>query len=196
MITTTLLISEEAVRNFTDINTAVDSALLRNNIRTAGDYWLRNTLGELLYRRIIDDVDNNTLADPYLTLLVDYCQDFLLYAAYYESLESIYIRPRNNGLIKPTGGENSIDVDLTLYNQKRQSVKNKMDFYNQRLTEYLIEEEALFPELNASNKLYDNPPDYTGKHKNPFVTRKTALAEEFHKRGYRIYDSRYKQYPQ
>jgi hypothetical protein len=196
MITTTLLISEEAVRNFTDINTAVDSALIRNNIRVAGDYWLRNTLGELLYRRIIDDVDNNTLSGNYQTLLVDYCQDFLLYAAYYETLESIYIRPRNNGLVKPTGGENSIEADMALYNQKRQSVKNKMDFYNQRLTEYLIEEEALFPELNASNKLYDNPPDYTNKHKNPFVTRKTGLAEEFSKRGYRIYDSRYKQYPQ
>jgi hypothetical protein len=184
------------VHNFTDINTAVDSALLRNNIRVAGDYWLRNTLGELLYRRIIDDVDNNTLSGNYETLLVDYCQDFLLYAAYYETLESIYIRPRNNGLVKPTGGENSIEADMTLYNQKRQSVKNKMDFYNQRLTEYLIEEEVLFPELNASNKLYDNPPDYTGKHKNPFVTRKTALAEEFSKRGYKNYDSCYKQYPQ
>lgn len=196
MQTTTLLISEEAVRNFTDINTAVDSALLRNNIRVAGDYWLQNTIGTLLYRKIITEVVANTLVNPYKFLLEEYIQDFLLYAAYYETLESIYIRPRNNGLLKATGGENSTDVDFTLYNTKRQSVKQKMDYYNTKLTEYLIEEEVLFPELNASNKLYNNPPDYSGKNANPFVTRKNQLADEFAKRGYRVYDSSRKQYPQ
>ena len=40
-----------------------------------------------------------TLTGDYKTLVDDYIQDFLLYAAYYETLEAIYIRPRNNGLI-------------------------------------------------------------------------------------------------
>lgn len=196
MYTTTLLISEAAVRSFTDVNKSVDSDLINNNIRVAGDYYLQNTLGTKLYRKIIDLVNTNSMAEPYKTLLDDYCQDYLLYCAYYETLESIYVRPRNNGLLRPTGGENSESVDFEMYNVKRQSVKNKMDFYNTKLTQYLIEEEALFPELNSNNKLYEQYPDYSNKYRNPFITSRMGFAEEAKNRGIKIYDSRYKQFPQ
>ena len=49
--------------------------------------------------------------------------------AYYYALEDIYLRPLNNGLLSPTGGENSEKVDGTWYNRKRQSVENKKQFY-------------------------------------------------------------------
>ena len=45
--------------------------------------------------------------------------------------EDIYVRPRNNGLLSPTGGENSEKVDGTWYNRKRQSVENKKQFYEE-----------------------------------------------------------------
>ena len=59
-MTTTLLISEAKVRQFTDINNNVDSSLLTNAIRTAQDIELQRVLGTILYNKIISDVDAAT----------------------------------------------------------------------------------------------------------------------------------------
>jgi len=195
-MTNVFLISEAKVRQFTDINNNVDTELIKNNIRVAQDYYLQSTIGTNLYNKIMSDVENNTLAGQYETILNDYIQDFLLYATYYETLESIYLRPRNNGLLRPNGGENSDPVDKDIYNMKRQSIENKMTYYNERLTNYIIEEEAQFPELNNADKLYEQNPDYTNKYRNPFVLRKSLYAEWARKYGLQLYDTRYKQYPQ
>lgn len=195
-MTDVLLISEAKVRQFTDINQSVDTELIQNNIRVAQDYKLQSVIGTNLYNKLQDDVKNNTLSGYYETLLNDYIQDFLLYVTYYETLESIYLRPRNNGLLRPNGGENSDPVDKDLYMMKRQSVENKLTYYAERLTNYIIEEETHFPELSNSDKLYEQWPDYTDKYKNPFVMKKQMYAEYMRKAGIRIYDTRYKQYPQ
>lgn len=195
-MTTVFLLSEAKLRAFTSLNNSVDSDLVRNSIRTAQDYRLQSILGTLLYQKLLDDVQAGTISGNYKTLLDNYVQDFLLYAAYYEALEEIYLRPRNNGLLKPNGGENSDPVDRDIYEMKRQSVLNKATFYADKLTKYLIEENGLFPELNQSNKLYEQVPDYSGKYKNPFVLRSFPYIEDLRKMGMRFYDSRYQQYPQ
>jgi hypothetical protein len=194
-MTNVQLISEAKVREFTSLNRSVDSALIVNCIRTAQDYYLQSVIGTLLYERLLNDVQNGTLAGDYKYLLDNYIQDFLLYAAYYEILEEIFLRPRNNGLIKPTGGENSVEIDLDTYNVKRQSVENKLTYYNERLTNYILEEDGKFPELNQADKLYEQEPDYASKYKNPFVVSDTRLAEFSSKMGIPLYDRRYKQYP-
>jgi hypothetical protein len=199
-MTNTFLISETKLREFTDIANNVDSALIKNAIRESQDIGLQRIIGTLLYEKIMDLVDAGTIGDSanaaYKTLLDDYIQDFLIYAAYYYALDSIYIRSRNDGLIRPTGGENSESVDRSIYNMKRQSVENKMEYYADRLTNYIIEEENSYPELNESNKLYEQNPNYDSKYRAGFVFSKDLTAQEFIKRGYRVYDQRYKQYPQ
>ena len=144
-MTNTLIISEAKLRQFTDLNDSVDTELLKNAVRTAQDISVQRILGTKLYKKILSDIDASSLTGNYKTLVDDYVQDFLLYAAYYEALEAIYIRPRNNGLLTPTGGENSIEVDRSLFNVKRQNTKNKMMFYADRLSAYLAEEQSLFP---------------------------------------------------
>ena len=195
-MTTTFLISEAKVRNFTTLNNSVDTELIRNCIRTAQDYRLQSIIGTVLYDKLISDIDSSSLSGYYQTLVDDYVQDFLLYAVYYETLEEIYLRPRNNGLLKPNGGENSDPVDKDLYDMKRQSVENKMTYYAERLTNYIIEEEANFPELNEGNKLYEQNPDYSEKYKSPFVMRTDMFAQQANEHGYPVYDSTRKQYPQ
>ncbi len=195
-MTNTLLISEAKVRQFTDINQSLDSDLIKNNIRTAQDYFLQSIIGTNLYNKLMQDVTNNTLTGYYETLLNTYIQDYLLYAAYYETLESIYLRPRNNGLLKPNGGENSDAVDKDLFNMKRQSIENKMTYYAERLTNYIIEEETHFPELSNSDKLYEQFPDYTEKYKSPFVMKNLVYTDYMQKAGIKIYDNRYKYLPQ
>lgn len=195
-MTDVFLISEAKVRGFTDLNNSVDSDLIKNNIRVAQDYWLQNIIGTVLYNKLLSDVQSSNLVDQYKTLVDDYVQDFLLYAVYYETLESIYLRPRNNGLLRPNGGENSDPVDKDIFDMKRQSTRNKIDYYAQRLTEYILEEDQLFPELQEDTKLYQQIPDYSNKYKSPFVLQDTLgyrFAEEY---GIRTYDSRFPYLPQ
>ena len=200
-MTTTLIISEAKLRQFTDINDSVDTALLKNAVRTAQDIEVQRILGTQLYQSILSQIDAGPTwtNSNYETLVNDYIQDFLLYAAYYEALEAIYIRPRNNGLLTPTGGENSIEVDRSLFNVKRQNTENKMQFYADRLSSYLAEEQALFPELNTNNKLYEMWPDYASQYRSPIVFGRNARVgahyQQAKEAGLRITDSKYKQYP-
>ncbi len=198
-MTNTLIISEAKVRQFTDINDSVDSALIKNNVRTAQDIHLQRIIGTKLYQKIQSDIDASTLTGDYLTLVSDYITDFLIYATYYETLESIYLRPRNNGLLQPTGGENSIEVDRSIYDMKRQSVENKMEYYADRLSSYISDEEQLFPELNTNNKLYEQYPDYASQYRSPIVfgykAKRGTHYRDAKNAGLRITDSKYKQFP-
>jgi len=200
-MTTTLIISEAKLRQFTDLNDSVDTSLLKNAVREAQDISLQRIIGTKLYQSLLSQIDAGPVwtSSYYQTLVDDYIQDFLLYAAYYEALEAIYIRPRNNGLLTPTGGENSIEVDRSLFNVKRQNVQNKMEYYAERLTNYIAEEQAYFPELNSANKLYEQWPDYGSQYRSPIVFGRNAKVGAHYKQakeaGLRITDSKYKQYP-
>ena len=151
-MTDVFIISEENLRQFTDINNNVDSKLLKNAVREAQDIEIQRILGTKLYNKILADIKAGTLSGNYQTLVLDWVQNALLYFSYYYSLEDIYLRPRNNGLLSPTGGENSEKVDGTWYNRKRESAKNKAQFYAERLTNYLIQKQGNFPELNRSEE--------------------------------------------
>ena len=200
-MTNTFLISEAQIRNYTDIEDNIDTALIKNGIREAQDIKLQTVLGTLLTDKLYSLVDAGTMGDSanaaYKTLLDDYIQNMLIYASYWYILDSVYVRSRNNGLLIPDGGENSVAADRSIYNVKRQAVENKMQFYSDLLTDYIIEEQVNYPELNASNKLYDLNPNYDSKYGSPFVfNRRGRLTQEFINRGIRVYDTRYKQYPQ
>jgi hypothetical protein len=198
-MTSTFILSEAKFREFTDVNDNLDTALIKNGIREAQDIHLQRIIGTKLYKSILSKVDASTLTGDYKTLVDDYIQDFLLYAAYYETLEAIYIRPRNNGLLTPTGGENSIEVDRSLFNVKRQSVENKMEFYAQKLSQYISENEATFPELSENNKAYEQNPDYSTQYRSPIVFNKNVKQAGNYQwakeAGLRVTNSAYNQYP-
>lgn len=198
-MTDVFIISEANLRQFTDINNNVDSELLKNAVRESQDIEIQRILGTKLYQKILSDIKNNTLSGDYQTLVLDYVQDALLYAAYYYSLEDIYLRPRNNGLLTPTGGDNSREVDGTWYNRKRQSVENKKQFYAERLTNYLIQKQGNYPELNGNVELQELYPDFGSQYKSPIVMRRNGRGAHYDQArecGLPVYDSKYPQFPQ
>lgn len=194
----TLIISEEYIREFTDINDNLDSKLLNNGVWEAQQIYLQRLLGTSLYDRILNDIDASTLTGNYQTLVVDFIQPFLLYASYWECLDAIYTRPRNNGLLQPTGGENSEKADATQYDRKRQMVTNKMEFFGEKLTNYLIQNESYFPELNDNGPFWKLNPDYGSQYKSPIVfnyrTRSWHYGQAL-SAGLRMADSRYPYMP-
>lgn len=198
-MTDVFIISEENLRQFTDLNNNVDSELLKQAVRTAQDIETQRVLGTKLYNKILAEIKASTLTGVYKTLVDDWVQNALLYEAYYYALEDIYLRPRNNGILIPTGGENSEKADGTWYDRKRQSVKNKKEFYEERLVLYLIQNQGLFPELNGNVQLQQMYPDFGNQFKAPMVFKRNGRgyhANQAADCGLPIYDSRYPQFPQ
>jgi hypothetical protein len=190
----TLLISEAKVKAFTDINNNLDPSLIKSTIREAQIIHITRLLGTKLYDKIIDDVDAGTLTGNYKSLVDDYVQDSLLYWSYYESLESIYLRPRNNGLLQPQGGDNALSVDMLIYDKKRRSVKNKAEYFSERLVDYLCFNNDLFPEYGTeqNDEIF---PDAGTQFKSPIVFRNT-IRDNIEQLGIKVTISRYSYLPQ
>ena len=188
------MISEAKLKAFTDINNNLDVDLIKSTIREAQIIHITRLLGSRLYNRIVDDINNDTLTGNYKTLVDNYVQDALIYWSYYESLESIYLRPRNGGLLIPQGGENNLPADLQVYEKKRQSVKNKAEYFSERLVDYLCFNNNLFPEYGQETN-DDIYPDAGTQFKSPFVFRQ-GVREDIEKMGIKITNSRYDYLPQ
>ena len=190
----TLLISEAKVKAFTDINNNLDPSLIKSTIREAQIIHITRLLGTKLYDKIIDDVDAGTLTGNYKSLVDDYVQDSLLYWSYYESLESIYLRPRNNGLLQPQGGDNALSVDMLIYDKKRRSVKNKAEYFSERLVDYLCFNNSLFPEYGTeqNDEIF---PDAGTQFKSPIVFR-NGIRDNIEQLGIKVTNSRYSYLPQ
>lgn len=190
----TLLVSEAKLKRFTDINNNLDTDLISSVIREAQIIHITRLLGSRLYDKIIEDVQSDSLTGVYKSLVDDYIQDALIYWSYYESLETIYLRPRNAGLVKPTGGENNIDADLALYDKKRQSIKNKAEYFSERLVDFLCYNSSTFPEYGTEQN-EDIFPDRDTQFKSPIVFRGGVRAD-IEKMGLKITNSRYGYLPQ
>ena len=197
-MTTTLLISEAKVRAFSDLNESVDDSLMVNGIREAQDISIQPIIGTKLYNELILKIDNNSVSGSYQTLIDDYIQPALVYASLYNITENIYVRSRNNGLLTPTGGENSVNVDKNMYDQKRQSIFNKQQFYSDQLSRFLTENLSLYPELGQNTLLYQFVPDYGSQYRSPIIMQRNTRAVYMNlarQAGLPIVNSAYPSYP-
>tara|TARA_R110000765_G_scaffold413712_1_gene513892 strand:+ start:1096 stop:1716 length:621 start_codon:yes stop_codon:yes gene_type:complete len=195
---TTLLISEAKVRAFSDLNESVDDSLMVNGVREAQDIVIQPIIGTKLYNELILKIDNNSVSGSYQTLIDDYIQPALVYASLYNITENIYVRSRNNGLLTPTGGENSVNVDKNMYDQKRQSIFNKQQFYSDQLSRFLTENLSLYPELGQNTLLYQFVPDYGSQYRSPIIMQRNTRAVYMNlarQAGLPIVNSAYPSYP-
>ena len=199
-MTTTLFISENFIRTYGGLETNLDTAFINNAIREAQDIKIQQLTGTLLYNKLISLVDAGTLGSSgneyYQTLMDNYIQNALIYASLYYIYDDVYVRPRNNGLLIADGGENSTSVDRSMYQVKKQTAENKYKFYGELLTDYLLEEEANFPELTANTKLYQLNPDYDSRYGSPFAfSNRGRMTDYMRRAGIPIFQKRYRQYP-
>ncbi len=169
----TLLINEADISAFTDIGVGYNSTDLSNAIVKAQERELRPILGKKLYDVFIAAIDNgNALADNYQTLLDDYIFKFLIHASYANVLESIFLKPRSNGLGQPVASSGFTPASQQLYNTKRDSVQSDMDHYGNKLVEYLNKNTDLFAEITASTDLDSDEADLSRqRNRSPFITR-------------------------
>ena len=136
-----LLISEQKLKNFTDIDQNVTTAVLLPFISVVQQTKVEYILGGKYYKQLLDGVINSNLSTTDTEFLEYFVQPLLIWAAYSECLPSIFMRIKNNGIV--TGAENTVTIKEMQYMQ--QAASDRSQFFEQRMIEQIIWNSNLYP---------------------------------------------------
>ena len=149
-----LLISPETLKTNTALRNDIDSGLLVNYIVLAQDIYIQETLGTDLFKRLISDIENETVTGIYKTLLDEYVIKALIHCSFYEVIPFVAYKFGNKGFVKGFVEGSGIEVELEEVNYIREKVvKRAMDSYLQRLSNYLKANYGKFPEYTTNTTL-------------------------------------------
>jgi hypothetical protein len=136
-----LLISETKIKNFTDIDQNVSSAVLLPFISVVQQTKLEYIIGGKYYLQILDGVINSNLSTNDTNFLEYFAQPLLLWAAYSECLPSVWGRIKNNGIVN--GAEQSVTLkEMQWFTEK---ASERSQFFEQRMIEQIIWNSSLYP---------------------------------------------------
>lgn len=145
------LLSEQRLKK-DFLNDNIASELILPSIQTAQDIYLKQTLGSALYDIICELVENNSVVEPYKTLLDDYIIIYLEYLAMAELCVPSSFKIGNIGVAQA--------YDNNVNTQSIQNVKYLESFYKQkastyenRLVTYIQQNINYFPEYLATNEV-------------------------------------------
>lgn len=145
------LLSEQRLKK-DFLNDNIASELILPSIQTAQDIYLKQTLGSALYETICELVENNSVVEPYKTLLDDYIIVYLEYLAMAELCVPSTFKLGNIGVAQA--------YDNNVNTQSIQNVKYLESFYKQkastyenRLVTYIQQNINYFPEYLATNEV-------------------------------------------
>lgn len=136
-----LLISENKLKNFTDIDQNVTSAVLLPFIGVVQQTKLEYIIGRLYYVQLLNEVATNTLTTINNNFLQYFVQPMLIWSAYAECLPSIFMRIKNNGIV--AGSEKTITISEMEYMQTR--ADDRGQFFERRMIEELIYNQSNYP---------------------------------------------------
>jgi len=155
-----LLTSETFVKSVSSISDNVAGKYVLPSIREAQEVGLKSILGSCLLTVLKDMGLAGTLTDPANAAykeLVDRAQYFLAYTAIVEVTTKVSFKITNFGVAKST------DENLTVATQDeigklQYYYQSKADYCKLELQQWLLENRALFPELNdcQCNKIRSN----------------------------------------
>lgn len=138
-----LLVSENKLKNFTDIDPNVTSSVLLPFIAVVQQTKLEYIIGAKYYKSLLYQVSGGTIQNNATdnNFLQYFVQPMLIWAAYAEALPSIFMRIKNNGIV--TGAENTITISEMNYMQKRGD--DRSQFFEQRMIDEIIFNSNLYP---------------------------------------------------
>lgn len=138
-----LLISENKLKNFTDIDPNVTSSVLLPFISVCQQTKLEYIIGARYYKSLLNQVANNTIQnnETDFNFLTYFAQPLLIWAAYAECLPSVFMRIKNNGIV--TGSENTVTTKDMQYMQQR--ADDRSQFFEQRMIQEIIFNSNLYP---------------------------------------------------
>ena len=138
-----LLISENKLKNFTDIDPNVSTSVLLPFVGVVQQTKLEYIIGAPYYRSLLLQVSGGTISsnDTDYNFLSYFAQPLLIWASYAEALPSIFMRIKNNGIV--TGAENTVTIKEMQYMQERADERSQ--FFERRMIEEIIFNSNLYP---------------------------------------------------
>lgn len=161
----TLLISEEKIKSYTNLNTNLSPAELSCYIFDAQNIMIPNYLGGTYYNALRDRVEAGTInaADEYL--LDNFIGPMLCNFGFYYASTFIQYRAYNKGILKGTS-ENGETMDLEEIKFYQSRIKSIAESYAANMLIYLKTHPQDYPEYLAPNlrdgELPDRKSPYTG----------------------------------
>ena len=154
-----LFTSVDKIVAFTEIGPNFDQSLIRQSALFAQQSIVRKRLGKALYDRLVAGIAGNNLTTVERTLIDDFIQDLQIQATLYEIADLVYARVTRSGFVQPNASPESTSASETVLNAKKESISQKMDLFDKRLTEYLLANRSTFPQLSASTIISSDRPD-------------------------------------
>ncbi len=144
-----LFISEQVLKDRSLLQDNVDPKLIKPTIKQAQDMYIEPILGTGLYRELQEQIADNDVSILNKTLLDNYITDCLCWFVASEMVMSLGYKLTNKNVLKKTS-ENSETSSISDLFDLMNYYKNKGEWYAQRITNYLCENNTDYP-------LYDNP---------------------------------------
>ena len=159
----TYLISVDYLKEHTTINNNVDTNLLNSPIWEAQEINVHQIIGTKLYKKLLNLVNTNQITDPanvkYKELLDDYVQPVVTYWAWLYSLPYLAMKAVNKGVQRQVD-ENSNNANLDEVHYLEESIRDKADFFSQRLADFLQQNSSDYPEYYRNNQIDELQPTH------------------------------------
>lgn len=152
----TYFISIDEIKQNNVINANVDTEYIEPALREAQDIFLREILGDALYNAIENRINDNNLTGKYVTLVNQYIKPYLENRMLASLVVPLAMKIRNAGVIQQydQGFNQSSVKDV---NYLADYYNNRVEFYENRMTEYLKKNAADIPEYGYSSQNITNP---------------------------------------
>ena len=144
-----LLVSEQRLKQWTQLDDNVRLNEITPHILQAQDIYIQNLIGTKLYTRLKAGVIANDLNADEDLLLNDYVGKTLMQYALYMILPSIKYKVVNQGIVNGTS-EETAPTTLEELRYLRGTVLDTAEFYATRLVEFFRDNPGMFPD-------YTNP---------------------------------------
>lgn len=146
-----LLIDASILFKYTTLSGNFDIDKITPHIKVAQDIEIQEVLGTNLYRKILTDVQSDSLSGNYLTLVSQYVQPMLIHYSMSDLLQFHGYEISNAGILRNTPEGTNLPNESEL----DKLVKRERDIaetYRRRLIDYLSYYPQLFPEYFQSQE--------------------------------------------
>lgn len=156
-----LFVTKEDVVRYTDLNGNTDVDRFLSKVKIAQDLDVQILLGTKLFERLKNDIINDTLADPYLSLLEEKIVPIVIHYAMVQYLPSAPYVVGNKGVYKRTS-ENGQVVDSNELIKMIENARSVAEAYAQRFIDYMSYNQLQFPEYfsNVNDDIYPSRRNY------------------------------------
>jgi hypothetical protein len=157
------LIGVDDIKELTSISKSISAELLEPYIIISEEYYVYPILGDALLTELKNQITGNTLSALNAILLNQYIRPLAAYGAWFEGAPFIQFKTVQKGIVKQSS-DNSSNVDLSEFNVYRNSIKDKISFYEDRLAKYLDDNKSSYPlyRSNCNNNNNNSSGIYTG----------------------------------